>query len=80
MKKIPRDKKKILDTSKKRKKENELHEKIKNQNGIRFLNRNNDIKSQGNDAFKILRAVISNLYPTELWAECVVINKHSHMC
>lgn len=66
MKKIPRDKKKILDTSKKRKKENELHEKIKNQNGIRFLNRNNDIKSQGNDAFKILRAVISNLYPTEL--------------
>lgn len=66
MKKIPRDKKKILDTSKKRKKENELHEKIKNQNDIRFLDRNNDTKSQGNDAFKILRAIISNLYPIKL--------------
>lgn len=61
-----RDKEKILDTSKKRKKENEPHEKIKNQNAIRFLDRNNDTKSQGNDAFTILRAIISNLYPIKL--------------
>lgn len=60
------DKEKILDTSKKRKKENEPHEKIKNQNAIRFLDGNNDTKSQGNDAFEILRTIISNLHPIKL--------------